>query len=67
MHLAGSGKKGKENRLHFWFHGPITQSLCNCINTDTIWHAAVMLFNLIALRKAKIVNNFGLSECNRVT
>ena len=24
------------------------------------------LFNLIALRKAKIVYNFGLSECNRV-
>ena len=25
-----------------------------------------MQFNPIALRKAKIVHNFGLSECNRV-
>ena len=24
------------------------------------------LFNPIALRKAKIVHNFGLSECNRI-
>ena len=27
----------------------------------------IMPFNPIALRKAKIVCNFGLSECNRVT
>ena len=26
----------------------------------------VMVFNPTALRKAKIVHNFGLSECNRV-
>ena len=26
----------------------------------------LQLFNPIALRKVKIVNNFGLSECNRV-
>ena len=25
-----------------------------------------LLFNPVALRKAKIANNFGLSECNRV-
>ena len=26
----------------------------------------ILTFNLITLRKAKIVYNFGLSECNRV-
>ena len=29
-------------------------------------HAKEKLFNPIALRKAKIVYNFGLSECNRL-
>ena len=26
----------------------------------------VILFNPISIRKAKIVHNFGLSECNRI-
>ena len=30
------------------------------------YYAVWTLFNPIALRKAKIVYNFGLSECNRV-
>ena len=30
------------------------------------WELGRVVFNPIALRKAKIVCNFGLSECNRV-
>ena len=39
--------------------GHLSGSHCLCIH----W---VTRFNPIALRKAKIVYNFGLSECNRV-
>ena len=34
-----------------------------CLHIQEVFH---MLFNPIALRKAKIVCNFGLSECNRI-
>ena len=33
---------------------------------DVFFHHTEKLFNPIALRKAKIGYNFGLSECNRV-
>ena len=33
---------------------------------DAVHHVFSLFFNLIALRKVKIVCNFGLSECNRV-
>ena len=35
-----------------------------CISGEPLYYG--QLFNPIALRKAKIVYNFGLSECNRV-
>ena len=39
----------------------------NCIlNVYDMSYVNIILFNPIALRKAKIVYNFGLSECNRV-
>ena len=34
--------------------------------TESVTDANISHFNPIALRKAKIVYNFGLSECNRV-
>ena len=40
----------------------ITRLVTSCQKTIEAWE----LGNLIALRKAKIVYNFGLSECNRV-
>ena len=43
---------------HYW-----TKQERKCHNVDGKQQA---LFNPVALRKAKIVYNFGLSECNRV-
>ena len=52
-------------------------SYANSVNPDQMPHSVVSdlgllcplvsCFNPTALRKAKIVCNFGLSECNRVT
>ena len=38
------------------------------MSTESIYELAsdIWIFNPVALRKAKIVYNFGLSECNRV-
>ena len=44
-----------------FFHAFSHKSLC-CITDFTV----ICNFNPIKLRKAKIVYNFGLSECNRV-
>ena len=39
---------------------------CCCVAVNAGQPASKDIFNPIALRKAKIVCNFGLSECNRV-
>ena len=36
------------------------------MKNNSFWHPGTLALNSIALRKAKIVCNFGLSECNRV-
>ena len=52
VHLQG------KQLCHFQF-----ASLLNCIQ---LLDEQILYFNTIALRKAKIAYNFGLSECNRV-
>ena len=44
-------------------------TMCKTLNHFKLFQGCIMescLFNPIALGKAKIVYNFGLSECNRV-
>ena len=65
-------KQNMENQLYCDSHFPTPKGK----GEEKIRKASVSLiynyccffffFNLIALRKAKIVYNFGLSECNRV-
>ena len=43
--------------------GIITSS---CMIVTSMFHVLILMLSPIALRKAKIVYNFGLSECNRV-
>ena len=46
----------KEGKLSHHSHPPISECVINCLTN----------VNSTALRKAKIVYNFGLSECSRV-
>ena len=38
----------------------------SCMIVTSMFHVLILMLSPIALRKAKIVYNFGLSECNRV-
>ena len=43
------------------------ECVCPHLHVSVLIAVHIMPFNPIALRKAKIVCNFGLSGCNRVT
>ena len=55
----------RDKRLFEIIEVEITRVDCTYINT-LVNLTVNVVFNPIALRKAKIVCNFGLSECNRV-
>ena len=52
---------GKLNSMYFNSSGPVVQSISYFMKL-----VVKDIVNPIALRKAKIVYNFGLSECSRV-
>ena len=59
-------------KLHTTYTLALSLHYCSCLLTLTFFQAVLNIVNFmaiinpIALRKAKIVCNFGLSECNKV-
>ena len=60
-HLGGGGT----TCLFLYMIKPFRNRVC-CTRKRLLKTGQILSFNPIALRRAKIVNNFGPSECNRV-